>query len=61
MDVSNDIVTWTIEEEEKLVEMWAERPCLYAIRTKEYSDRNKRQNAAREISDAVGKSGKYAY
>ena len=61
MDSCNDIVSWTLEEEEKLVEMWVERPCLYAVRTKEYSNRNKRQAAVKEISDCVGKSGKYKY
>ena len=37
---------WTDEEEDELVELWEERPCLYLISSPEYADRVKKSKAA---------------
>ena len=31
---------WSLELEEKLIDLWEERPCLYDISSKGYSNRN---------------------
>jgi hypothetical protein len=50
---------WSKESEQILIEMWSERPCLFAISSPEYSNRDKKEKALREISDGMGKSGIY--
>ncbi|KAJ8043857.1 hypothetical protein HOLleu_11141 [Holothuria leucospilota] len=45
---------WTEEREDKLVEMWEQRPVLYNCASKSYSDRNARTKALEEIAEAVG-------
>ena len=51
------IDTWPVEMEEVLVEMWAERPCLYAVASPDYSDRDKKEKAVMEMAANIGKSG----
>lgn len=48
---------WTEEREDKLVEMWEQRPSLYNCASKSYSDRNARSKALEEIAEEVGTSG----
>ena len=43
--------------EERVVEMWEERECLYNIEIKEYADRILKDRALREIAAAVDVSG----
>ena len=40
---------WTDEEEDELVELWEERPCLYLISSPEYGDWVKKSKAVRDI------------
>lgn len=44
-----------------MMDMWVDRPCLYAIRSSEYSDRNKKQAAYQEIATAIGKPGNHNF
>eukprot|EP00794_Sanderia_malayensis_P018316 gene18316-20141_t len=41
---------WTAEKEERLVEMWQARPCLYQTNSAEYADRAKKFVALNEIA-----------
>jgi len=42
-------IGWTDEEEDELVELWKEKPCLYLIRSPDYADREKKSKALRDI------------
>ena len=48
---------WTQDKEDTLVDMWRERPCLFAVSSPEYSDRNKRQVALEEMAARLDISG----
>ena len=41
---------WTIEKEDKLVDLWRERRCLFAVNSPDYSDRVKKISALAEIA-----------
>lgn len=45
--------------EDKLVELWQEYPCLYAVQSAEFKNRDLRQQAAEEIAEKLEQSGKF--
>ncbi len=42
-------VSWTVQQEEKLIELWREKECLYDVSSQLYHDRVKKEAAWREI------------
>ncbi len=48
---------WTDEKEEQFLDLWEERPELYAVGVAEYTNRNARGNAIMSIATALGISG----
>ena len=57
--VFQDESLWTHEKEDILVTMWQERPCLFSIRSPEYSDGIKRCAAIGEIVEVLGMTGTF--
>ena len=47
--------------EDKLVELWSEFPCLCDVRLADFKNRDKRENALKEISEKTEHSGRYYY
>ena len=47
---------WSRESEQNLVEMWEERPCLFAIASPEHSDRALKERAVADIATNLGKT-----
>ena len=45
--------------EQKLVEMWPDYPCLYAVRSADFKNRDLRQQAVEEIANNLGQTGAY--
>lgn len=43
--------------EEKLVEIWPDYPCLYDVRSAEFKDRDRRQQAMEEIARKIAQNG----
>jgi hypothetical protein len=50
-------INWSVESEEKLVDLWEERPCLYDISCKEYSNRDIKRKALDDIGAALSMPG----
>ena len=48
---------WTDELVEELITLYEGYPCLYNVKLKEYSNRDKRKQATRNISSTLGCSG----
>ena len=48
---------WTEELVDELITLYERYPCLYNVKTKEYSNRDKRQQATHDISSTLGCSG----
>ena len=42
---------------EKLVEIWPDYPCLYDVRSTEFKDRDRRQQAMEEIARKIAQNG----
>ena len=47
--------------EEKLIELWPEYPCLYDVRRNDFKDRDKREKAISEIAGKVMQSGEFIF
>lgn len=43
--------------EEKLVVIWPDYPCLYDVRSPEFKDQDRRQQAMEEIAQKIAQSG----
>jgi hypothetical protein len=43
--------------EEKFVEIWPDYPCLYDVRSAEFKDRDRRQQAMEEIAEKINQNG----
>jgi len=41
------------EQEESFIELWYERPCLYAVNSKSYSNENVKKKAADDIAEKI--------
>ena len=50
---------WTRASEEELIEAWKTMPALYDTGCNEYSNRDDKEKAFREISDLVGTTSKF--
>ena len=50
---------WTEEAEARLVELWANAPCLYDTTTKSYSTRTTKRRAFEELERETNMSGKF--
>ena len=48
---------WTDALVDELIMLYEGCPCLYNVKLKEYSNRDKRRQATCEISSALGRSG----
>ena len=48
---------WTPDKIEELIELFAERPCLYNSGLREYNNREERKRALEEIATALEISG----
>lgn len=46
-------VGWSLELEEQLIDLWEERPCLYDVSSKGYSNRNWKRKALDEMAEAL--------
>ena len=56
------VEVWTDNKEERLVEMWQQRACLYVTNSPEYCDRMKRLVAVAAMASELSLSGKlYGY
>jgi hypothetical protein len=55
MEDSNN---WGLEVEEKLIELWEKRPCLYDVSSKGYSNRNWKRKALDEMATVLPQSSK---
>lgn len=56
--MSQPKVLFTVEEDEKLVEMVAKCPCIYDVASPVYKDQMVKDNAWKEIAEYVERSGK---
>ena len=45
--------------EQKLAEMWPDYPCLYAMRSADFKNRDLRQQTLEEIANYLGQTGAY--
>ena len=54
---ANTCPPWMTEQVVRLIDLYEERPCLYSTRSKEYSNRDKRAKAIKEISEALDVAG----
>ncbi len=57
MEATNEVFSWTTENEDLLVELWSEKLCLYAVNSPEYADRVSKVAALAEIAVVLGTSG----
>ena len=48
---------WTQEREERLIELWEEKPQLYNISSQAFSNRDSKINAVKYIAEKLGTSG----
>ena len=51
--------SWSERDEERLIEVWQEKPCLYISNLKAYSNRHRKRKALEEIGAFINRSGKY--
>ncbi len=54
-------VRWTVQQEEKLIELWREKECLYDVSSQLYHDRVKKEAAWREITLEIQIPGEITY
>ena len=57
MEDEQPVFSWSAEKEDKLVELWQERCCLYAVSSPEYADRVAKTAALAEIAKELGTAG----
>jgi hypothetical protein len=50
-------MNWSVELEEKLVDLWEERSCLYGISSKGYCNQEVKQKALDDIGAALSMPG----
>ena len=56
-----ELLWWTEDHVEQLIALYEEHPCLYDNKSKDYSDRDIRSTAVKEIAaamEATGQSGR---
>ncbi|XP_034540816.1 uncharacterized protein wu:fb74b10 [Notolabrus celidotus] len=44
---------WTVQKEERMVELWADQPCLFDINSRTYHDRVEKEKQWTEIAEAL--------
>ena len=49
---------WTEDKEDELIEMWRDRPCLFDVGSRGYSDRTAKTRAMEEIAKRLELSGR---
>ena len=49
---------WTCAEEDRLVTLWQEKPCLFNTGLNEFSNRNIKRQALTELAEALNRPGK---
>ncbi|CAM4575206.1 unnamed protein product [Leuciscus chuanchicus] len=48
---------WTVDKEERLVELWAEQPCLFDVNCHSYHDRVEKEKKWTDIAEAIDMPG----
>ena len=48
---------WTCAEEDRLVTLWQEKPCLFNTGLNEFSNRNIKRQALTELAEALNRPG----
>ena len=49
---------WTCDNEDRLVALWQEKPCLFNTGLKEFANRNMKRQALTELAEALNRPGK---
>ena len=58
VNIASSVAEFSLDtREDKLVELWQSRPCLYDCSSKSYSNRNSRAIALNEIAAELGTTG----
>ena len=51
--------SWNIENEEILIDMWRDKPCLFDVSTAGFHNRNLKLKARQEIAERLNLPGNY--
>jgi hypothetical protein len=56
-----EVSNWTVELEERLVDLWEENPCLYDVGSKGYSNRDLKRKALDGMGAILQFPGKFNF